>query len=117
MPSALVRNIMKKQSVIRILYAFVLALAFTILVRFGVLRWLDQWLQDKLYQKPQYMDGQVIVFGIDEQTLTALGPYNTWDRNIMAQAIEMLASDPEHRPAAVAIDTLYSGSRYRSAFL
>ena len=99
----------KKTSIYKTIYSLALAVAFVILVRLGILDWLDQWLQDNLYQKPQYVNGDVILFGIDEQTLTTIGPYNTWDRNIMAQALENLASDPEKRPAAVAIDTLYSG--------
>ena len=99
---------MKKRNIHTILYSFAFALVFTILVRLGALNWPDQWLQDYLYQKPQYMNGEVLLFGIDEKSLQELGPYNTWDRHIMARALEALASDPEHRPAVVAIDTLYS---------
>ena len=98
----------QKRNIRTIFYAAILSLAITVLVRLGVLLWPDQWVQDHLYQKPQYMNGEVILFGIDASSLQELGPYNTWDRHIMARALEALASDPEHRPAVVAIDTLYS---------
>ncbi|MBR6849709.1 MAG: adenylate/guanylate cyclase domain-containing protein [Lachnospiraceae bacterium] len=98
----------KKRNIRTIFYAAALSLAVTVLVRLGVLLWPDQWVQDHLYQKPQYMNGEVILFGIDANSLQKLGPYNTWDHHIMARALEALASDPEHRPAVVAIDTLYS---------
>lgn len=99
---------MKKRNIRTILYSFVITLVLTLLVMLGVLDWPDQWMQDHLYQKPQYMSGEVLLFGIDENSLAKLGPYNTWDRHIMARALEALNSDPEQKPAVVAIDTLYS---------
>ena len=99
---------MKKQTMRTILYSFVITLVLTLLIWLGVLNWPDQWMQDHLYQKPQYMSGEVILFGIDENSLGKLGPYNTWDRHVMARALEALNSDPEQKPAVVAIDTLYS---------
>ncbi|MBR6257679.1 MAG: adenylate/guanylate cyclase domain-containing protein [Lachnospiraceae bacterium] len=101
---------MKNRIIRTIIYALLLAFAFTMLVSTGILRWPDHWVQDNLYQRPQYMSGEVLVFGIDEKSLAELGPYNTWDRHIMARALEVLASDPEHLPAVVAIDTLYIGT-------
>ena len=101
---------MKKRFIRTIIYSFILALVFTLLVHLGILRWLDQWVQDALYQKPRYMSGEVLLFGIDETALTEIGPYNTWDRNVMAKALEELASDPDHLPAVVCIDTLYPGT-------
>lgn len=98
----------QKRNIRIFLYALAVAAGITGLVRLGALQWPDQWLQDRLYQKPQYMNGEVLLFGIDEKSLAELGPYNSWDRHVMARALEALASDPEQRPAAVAIDTLYS---------
>ena len=44
-----------------------------------------------------------------EKAISEFGPYNTWDRSIMASAINELSKDPEYAPAVIAIDTLYSG--------
>ena len=51
----------------------------------------------------------IVIIGIDDEALDILGPYNTWDRNIMAATLEALAADPENKPAVVAIDVLYTG--------
>lgn len=69
----------------------------------------DKWAMDMLYQHPRALDGEIIVIGIDDRALGEIGPYNNWDRNVMAEALEMLGSDPERKPAVVAIDTLYTG--------
>ena len=59
--------------------------------------------------------GDVVIIGITEEDFEALGPYNSWDRSVMASALEALASDPDNLPAVVAIDTLYAGTTDPSA--
>ena len=75
----------------------------------GVLNKPDRWMQDALFQSPKALDGNIIVIGIDDQALEEIGPYNTWDRSVMASALEALNADPARKPAVVAIDTLYTG--------
>ncbi len=69
----------------------------------------DRWVEDALYQQPKALDGKIVVVGIDDRALEEIGPYNTWDRNVMASALEHLGADPQNLPAAVAIDTVYTG--------
>ena len=76
---------------------------------FGGLSEMDSWLQDVSFQTPRATSGKVVVIGIDEEALAEFGPFSTWDRSIIASALESLAADPEHRPSVVAIDMLYSG--------
>ncbi len=76
----------------------------------GVLDNADTWVADTWYQSPRALDGEIIVIGIDDKSIEEIGPYNTWGRDIMAQALEKLGEDPENLPAVVAIDTLYSGT-------
>lgn len=86
------------------------ALVLTLLIGvWGILARPDRWTEDALYQHPRALDGRIIVIGIDNKALEEIGPYNTWDRNVMASALEALAKDPENRPAVVAIDTQYTG--------
>ena len=75
----------------------------------GGLRRMDRWVQDELFQHPGTPSADIVIIGIDEKALELFGPYYTWDRNIMASALEALAADPDKRPAAVAADVLYSG--------
>ncbi len=94
---------------------FVLTVLYTIAVYYKVLNRVDKWVQDAAFQKPQAVSGDVVIIGIDDESLDELGPYNSWDRHIMARALEALASDPENMPAVVAIDTLYVGTTDPSA--
>ncbi|MBR1899718.1 MAG: CHASE2 domain-containing protein [Lachnospiraceae bacterium] len=75
----------------------------------GGLRRMDRWVQDELFQHPGTPSADIVIIGIDEKALELFGTYYTWDRNIIASALEALAADPDKRPAAVAADVLYSG--------
>ena len=90
------------------LYPIAAALAVTVLVGLGILKRMDRWAQDWLFQRPGLPSGDIVIIGIDEEALDLLGPYNTWDRNIMASALEVLAGDPDKKPAVTAIDILYA---------
>lgn len=85
------------------------ALVFTLAALLGLFYSPDQMLADALYQKPEALDGNIFVIGIDERAIDDIGPYQTWGRDVMAMAIEVLNADPENRPAAIGIDVLYIG--------
>ncbi len=82
---------------------------------FGLLDKLDGLAQDALYQQPNALSGEIIMICIDDKALEQFGPYNTWDRTIMARALEKLSEDPAHVPAVVAIDTIYTGQTTEEA--
>ncbi len=92
-----------------LLIAFAAALAVTLITGAGALRRLDKWAQDRLFQQPGVTSPSIVIIGIDEKALDELGPYHTWGRNIAAAALEALGADPEHLPAVVAVDTLFTG--------
>ncbi len=100
---------MKKIFNNRAVQACIVALIVVLLVIAGALTRLDRWMQDVLFERPQVTSGDIVVIGIDEDALNRIGPYQTWDRNVIASALDALAADPENQPAVVAIDTLYSG--------
>ncbi|MBQ7564721.1 MAG: adenylate/guanylate cyclase domain-containing protein [Lachnospiraceae bacterium] len=102
-------NISAKNLIRNLSIALLGAVLVILLAGMGALKRLDRWVQDKLFQRPSLVSEDIVVIGIDEEALTRLGGYGTWDRNIMAQALEALAADPERLPAVVAIDTLYAG--------
>ena len=86
------------------------AAVITAIIGMGALQRLDRWLQDELFQHQSVTSSDIIIIGIDEDAFDLLGPYNTWDRNIIASALEVLASDPDNKPAVTAIDVLYAGN-------
>lgn len=63
---------------------------------------------DALYQRPAATDGQIVVIGMDQRALDALGPM-PWPRSYMADAVNYLNADPENAPAVIGIDVLYVG--------
>ena len=104
------KEILKNKTYRSIAATVLSALVLTLLVGvWDTLGRLDKWLEDAMFQHPRALDGRIIVIGIDDKALEEIGPYNTWDRNVMASALEMLAKDKDNRPAVVAIDTQYTG--------
>ncbi|MCR5546600.1 MAG: adenylate/guanylate cyclase domain-containing protein [Lachnospiraceae bacterium] len=101
---------MKKSLIKQISAAAIVAALVTGLTYFGAFEWLDHRLGDSMFQKQEASSGKIVVVGIDEEALQEYGPFQNWDRSIMASALEALNSDPENKPAVVAIDTLYSGT-------
>ena len=93
----------------RILSAFIVAAAATAVAASGLLYRADNSLDDALYQQEKVLDGNIFVIGIDARSLEELGPFQTWGRSYMAQAVDVLNSDPECRPAVIGIDVLYAG--------
>ena len=93
----------------QLIYSLIAAAVVTVLTGVGVLQRLDRWVQDALFQRPGVTSPDILIIGIDEEALADLGPYHTWDRNVMASALEALAADPGKKPAVTAIDVLYAG--------
>ena len=93
----------------RIISALLVAVLATAIAASGLLYQADNALDDRLYQQEQALDGNIFVIGIDARSLEVLGPFQTWTRDYMAQAIDMLNADPDCKPAAIGIDVLYAG--------
>ena len=98
----------------KLFWPLLAALLMTVLAA-GPLRRVDKWMQDWLCQQPGVPSGDIVVIGIDEEAFSLIGPYSTWDRTVMAAALEALAADPENRPAVTAIDVLYAGRTSEAA--
>ena len=99
----------------RYLYSLASALLVTVLIGLGLLQRMDRWMQDGLFQHPGVTSADIVIIGIDDQAFDLLGPYNTWDRNIIASALETLGKDSDKRPAVTAVDILYAGNSSEQA--
>ncbi|MBR4458125.1 MAG: SpoIIE family protein phosphatase [Clostridia bacterium] len=95
---------------LQLLISVAAALAITVAVGAGALNWLDRTAQDALFQHPRATSEDILIIGIDEDTLTQLGPFGTSYRMYIADALMTLASDPDHLPAAVGLDVTFGGS-------
>ena len=99
---------MKKK--LKTLLAMVLAAAaLTALAGLGALDTLDYAASDALYQRRGVTDGEVCLIGIDDRAIAELGPYGQWGREVIAQVLDILNESEDCRPAAIAIDVLYTG--------
>jgi len=77
----------------------------------GALSYVEHRLQDLVYQKVASIDPNIVIIGIDEETLAAFGTPDQWSRQLMADAINILNSSEEYKPAVIAVDILYVGER------
>ena len=85
------------------------AAGLTLLTGLGLLDRLDRAAADALYQSPSAREGEIVLVGIDQRAIDALGPYSGWGRGVMAEVIEALNQSQECRPAVIALDVLYAG--------
>ena len=97
-----------KKVISLILSLVMIAALFTAVAGFGLLDSPDGAVSDALYQRPTASDGEIVVIGMDQRALDALGPM-PWPRSYMADAINYLNADPEQAPAVIGIDVLYVG--------
>ncbi|MBQ3076232.1 MAG: CHASE2 domain-containing protein, partial [Clostridia bacterium] len=88
--------------------ALAVAAALTLVAASGLLDRADWAVSDALYQRPAATDGEIVVIGMDQVALDALGPL-PWPRSYMADAIHFLNADPDTAPAVIGIDVLYVG--------
>ncbi|MDY3617638.1 CHASE2 domain-containing protein [Agathobaculum sp.] len=71
----------------------------------------DWAVQDRLYQRLSLISPDIYVIGIDEDTLGALGPFQSWGRDVTAGLIDKLCEDPDSKPAVIGVDIGFYGSR------
>ena len=98
------KHTLKKYIGCALVSALLLGLFFT-----GALGRFEHMAQDNLYRDFGVIHPDIFVFGIDEETLIEFGPLQFWSRQLVADAIDILNSDPDWRPAVIAVDLLYSG--------
>ena len=100
---------MKKSLVRFILIPLMVSLIVLSLIYAGALHYLDRLAQDSLYQANGIPSKDIVIIGIDNSTMNALGSFGPTSnyRSYMAMALEELAADPDSKPAVTAIDVLY----------
>jgi len=101
----------KKQRLFSLLPALLAAGLLTLLAGAGFLDTADQTVSDAWYRDFQTSDGDIVLVGIDQRALEEIGPYEQWGRDIIASAVEYLNDSEDCRPAAIALDVLYTGEK------
>lgn len=68
---------------------------------------LDSYVTDTLYTKLAGTTSDIIIIGVDEETLSEYGNFNLWSRERSAELFEYLYEDPDNSPAVVGMDIMY----------
>jgi len=76
----------------------------------GALTNLSNRVNDLIYQQGDLAEGDINIIEIDEHSLDELGPYQTWTRDYIAEAIELLNADPDINPSVIGVDILFVGN-------
>lgn len=101
---------MKKTGIIRdLVEAVVIFFVVFLFAVTNLLSAMDYILRDALYQFPRGVDSRIKIIAIDEATLEALGPINTWSRSYYADLIQKLNGDETLKPSVIAFDIIFSG--------
>lgn len=99
---------MTNSKLVHIIVMAVAAVLVFILTMTDALYTPDAFLTDKLYTRLSGPNSNIIIVGIDEETLGEYGNFTLWSREKTAELLELLYSDPENAPAVVGMDLLFT---------
>lgn len=85
-----------------LLIALVIAAIFSLLFYFNVLSDIDYLIGDYLYQRPRMVTSDIVIVGIDDQSLSELGRW-PWNRSIHGRVLEHI---DKGGPKAIGMDVL-----------
>ncbi len=100
-------NVSMKKRNVCIITALVIVISF-VFVYFGGAGGWDLAVSDWINQRGSVTNKKIYIIGIDDKTLEAYGPINTWSRDIPAKLVEILNADEEKKPAVIGFDVIYS---------
>ena len=65
---------------------------------------LDRFITDKAYSRLNGTNSNIIIIGIDNETLSAYGNFTLWSREKLAELVNKLYEDEECSPAVIGMD-------------
>lgn len=75
---------------------------------FGTAGLWDMGMSDRLNQRESVTNKKIYIIGIDDKTLEAYGPVNTWSREVPAKLVSVLNGAGDMCPAVIGFDVIYS---------
>ena len=73
---------------------------------FNIASWLEYRVQDTVFQEAGLLHPDIAVIGIDAEALDMFGSF-PWPRSVFAEAIDILNTYDDWRPAVIGIDVLF----------
>lgn len=96
------------------LWTGVLTIALMILTAImsylDTLGWIDRSVSDLLNQRSSSVNRHIFIIGVDDKTLEEYGAITSWGRNLSADLVNRLNSDPDSKPSVIGFDIIYSES-------
>ena len=97
----------------RVLITLAAAAVAFCMVYFDLFGAADKLVEDILYHHPSGTDERIKIIKIDERSISEIGDYEAWDRNVYAQLVETLCVSEDIKPAVIGFDVIF-GSDYGS---
>ena len=101
---------MKRKNSILLASILLLAAIFAICGALKVPKGIENYAEDVLYRRLDGIQENIKIIAIDDESLTALGPYSDWNRGYFARLIELLNAQEGQRPAVIGVDVIFSGT-------
>ena len=92
-----------KKHLYKLGYVTVIALIF-LLTALNLLYPIDMFLTDHLYSRLDGPDSNIIIIGVDEETLSKYGNFTLWSREKLADLLNKLYEDEANAPCVVGLD-------------
>ncbi|MDD3251959.1 MAG: adenylate/guanylate cyclase domain-containing protein [Lachnospiraceae bacterium] len=100
---------MEKKRLKKLAAAGALSGLLTLALAGGVLNTADQLVADRLCQRGEGTEENIVLVGIDQKALEDIGPFQNWGRDILAMTIEALNESEACRPAVIGVDVIFAG--------
>ncbi len=91
----------------KIIFSLVSSVLIVILLNLSLFFSMVTYIDDEFYQQNTPPNPEIVIIGMDVKAIAAYDSM-PWPRDIMADAIEVLNSNPDKKPAVIGIDTLYT---------
>ena len=101
-------KLFKEKGIKGLIFSIISSVLGFILLILDAFIWINNVLMDDIYQEPK-KTSDIFIVGIDDKSIEALGPYNTWTREHYAKVLDNLSNGASGAPAVIAFDILFTG--------
>lgn len=98
---------MKTISKKHILISCILVALISVAAFCGLFYSADHLMRDQLYNRKNGTSPDIVIIGVDEETLDRYGDFTVWSREKTAQLINLLCTDEENLPAVIGVDFMF----------
>jgi adenylate cyclase len=103
----------RKSYLISVLFSLIVTLFMILTMSTNMLKGLDYAIYDNFYEKENSFSQNIVIVGIDAETLSTIGEYSSWDkRKLYAEAINNIN---EYNPSVIGVDVLFTGTSYETS--